>query len=208
MRERVGLAIDCQHMFDRKTSPWEANLWKEDELDSFYLNLESVDRLYHINHEDGDEFSGDDFELVVRVEYKKHHLFVELSAGCRFTDFECRGGGDIFVSFNANLFTRTIMTKVPSEERLYESLMEDGHLVEGKRVEEEDGGRNIVTAAALVMGTWHQHPPKLKLLCHQAVHHNRHQLTFYTDVLPKALVASITEFIVIKDTIDYYDSWD
>lgn len=117
---RVGMALNTQHMLERKTSPWEAELWAEDELDSFYIDVESVDRLYHIHHddfgEDDDEASGDDFELVVRVEYKQHHLFVELRAGCRFTDSEYRGGGDIFVSFNANLFTKTIMTKVRVKE--------------------------------------------------------------------------------------------
>lgn len=120
IQARVGLAINTQHMLDRKTSPWEAELWSEDELDSFYLDLESVDRLYHIHHHEDDDCEDDnedsdtidDFELVVRVEYKQQHLFVELSAGCRFTDYEYRGGGDIFVSFSANLFTKTIMTKV------------------------------------------------------------------------------------------------
>lgn len=112
IRERVGGALANQDKLDRSTSPWETHLWKDEELKDFHLDLKSIDRLYHIQNEEGEDDSGDDFELVVRVEYKKHHLFVELRAGYHFSDYEYRGGGDIFVCFDANLFTKTITTKV------------------------------------------------------------------------------------------------
>ncbi|KAK3887342.1 hypothetical protein Pcinc_008606 [Petrolisthes cinctipes] len=107
--DRVGCAFQCERQFDRKTSPWEADLWEEKALDRFTINLESIDRLYYINHENG---VCDTYELLARVEHKGRHLFVELRGGCRFSDSELTGGGEIFVGFNANLFLRNISTKV------------------------------------------------------------------------------------------------
>lgn len=98
--------------------------------------------------------------------------------------------------------------KVAYEDLLYESLTEDGYEVEGRS---EVDIRTVIgaTGGGLVKSKWLQHhPPMLKLLCHQAIHHYRHQLAFYTEVLPAALVTSITDFLVLKDTIDHYDSWN
>ncbi|KAK3889230.1 hypothetical protein Pcinc_006800 [Petrolisthes cinctipes] len=168
--DRVGCALECERQFVHKTSPWEADLWEENALDRFTINLESIDRLYYINHENG--VCDDNYELLARVEQKGRHLFVELIGGW-FSDSKLTGGGEIFVGFNANLFLTTISTKVPNEQLLYKSLTEDGHLKEGD----------------IVMGRWHKDSPMLKFLCHEAVYRNRHRLVFYREVATRCTLA-------------------
>lgn len=195
MDDFVGQALWYQYMFERKTSPWEMARWEDGELQKFQINLEDVDRLYFINSFN-DNVSGSIFSLLIRMIYKEQKVFVELSAGCDYTGFECQGGGDIFVTMNAKLFSKVIISTEYNMELLYRALKEDGYDVD----EQMDYDRSPVSS-------WHN-PPMLKFLCHLAINDNKERLQHYKESLPKALVDSVSEFINIRDAIREYDSWD
>nr|BDT63472.1 MAG: hypothetical protein [Sesarmops intermedium nimavirus] len=179
------MAICHQYLFDRKTSPTETSLWASGELRKFTIRLECVDRLYHIQRKD------DDFQLVARVEHKGRPLFVELYCKCYFDfeDYECHGGGQIYMSYYASLFTKVITTKLRNE-----SLAQDGYLVEAPSEHERWPAR---------AGRWYT-APSLKVLCHLAISSNNATLRQYPAVLPAALTRSVNEFVAMKD----YDNWD
>lgn len=186
----VGRAICHQYLFDRRTSPTEVSLWAPGELQGFDISLQCVDRLYHI-HESEDDI----FELVVRVEYKDRYLFVELSCSCYFEGFECSGGGQIYVSYSPNLFTKVITTKLGNEELFYQSLAQDGYLVEGRGVLE----RSFPTQ-------WHT-PPSLMALSHLTISNNKDNLGHYPELFPTAVAQSVDEFVQIQEAMKDYDEW-
>lgn len=212
--DRVDRAICNLHFFDRKTSPSENNLWKEGELATFDIILKDIDRLYHINpiprYEDAESY--DEFELMVRVEHRGRPLFVELVGGGFFSGFDYTGGGSIFVSFDPNIFTKTIQTRVVNSKSIYTSLLNDGYEVEGRtdylhtwnsnvcRYYNNESLHNHFCVETMISAL-----PPLKFLCHLFVHLHQKHLHHYTDVLPKSLVASVKDFIVIRDTIEAYD---
>nr|BDT63477.1 MAG: hypothetical protein [Sesarmops intermedium nimavirus] len=177
----VGRAICHQYLFDRRTSPTEARLWASRELMKFTISLECVDRLYHIHRK------GNNFELVARVEHKDRPLFVELN--CMYVD-EFRGGGQIYVSYYASLFTKVIATKLRNEASFYESLAQDGYLVEAP------SEPACHTA------------PSLKVLCHPAISNNSASLRQYPEVLPAALTRSVNEFVYLQEAMKDYDEWN
>nr|BDV50165.1 MAG: hypothetical protein [Chiromantes dehaani nimavirus] len=185
----VGIAICHQYLFDRRTSPTEASLWASGELWKFTIRLECVDRLYDIQRKD------DDFELVARVEHKGRSLFVELYCMCYFENYECKGGGQIYVSYCASLFTKVIDTKQAS---FYEFLAQDGYLVEAPSEHERWPAR---------AGRWYT-APSLKVLCHLAISSNSATLRQYPAVLPAALTRSVDEFVYLQEAMKDYDNWD
>lgn len=187
----VGRAICHQYLFDRRTSPREVSLWEPGELQAFNIDLEKIDRLYHIQNCDDDIF-----ELVARVEYKDRYLFLELSGNCYFTGFECRGGGQIYVSYSGNLFTRIITAKVQREELFYQSLTQDGYQVEGRSQYDR-----------CPASRWHT-PPSLTVLGHLAITSNKDLLSHYAKVLPTVLTQSVNEFLIIQEAVKDYDDWE
>nr|BDV50228.1 MAG: hypothetical protein [Chiromantes dehaani nimavirus] len=194
MNRVVKKAICYQHLFDRKTSPTEVSLWASGVLENeFSINLECVDRLYHIHEK------GNNMELVVRMEHKGRPLFVELNCKCYF-DFVrgmYRGGGLIYVSYSASLFTKVIATKLRNEALFYESLAQDGYLVEAPSEHERWPAR---------AGRWHT-APSLKVLCHLAISSNSETLRRYPAVLPAALIRSVDEFVYLQEAMKDYDKW-
>ncbi|XP_050719476.1 uncharacterized protein LOC127000095 [Eriocheir sinensis] len=191
MNTTVGRAICHQYLFDRRTSPREVSLWAPGELQEFNISLQCVDRLYHI-------YKSEDhiFELVTRVEYKDRYLFVELSCSCYFEGFECQGGGQIYVSYSASLFTKVITTKLWNEELFYQSLAQDGYLVEGRSVFER-----------CPPARWHT-PPSLMALSHLTVSNNKDNLGHYRELLPTAVAQSVDEFVQVQEAVKDYDEWE
>lgn len=194
MLELVGEALYHQDKFERKTTPWEMSSWDQQELHDFHIDLEMIDRLYYINHTN-DGVSGSTFHMLARMEYRDAPVFVELSAGCDYTGFDCQGGGDIFVTRHADLFCKVVTRPDTGDglQPLYLSLVEDGYEVE----EQTEHDRLPVTC-------WHN-PPALRFLCHLAVYHNLHRLHFYPRVLPKPLIDSVQEFVKVREAITAYD---
>ncbi|XP_042239460.1 uncharacterized protein LOC121877701 isoform X2 [Homarus americanus] len=137
MENMIGTALSYQDMFDHRTSPWEMHKWEQEDLQKLKIDLEKVDRLYHIKFQD-DEVEQRDYELVARVEFApKTWMFIELVAGCDYTGFDCRGGGEIYVSFDAQVFLKSVLNRDYSIHRIWQSMVEDDYEVGKKHVVEE-----------------------------------------------------------------------
>ncbi|XP_066944386.1 uncharacterized protein [Macrobrachium rosenbergii] len=192
MDENMWTALAYQYMFDRRTTPWEMAQWDHDELQSFKVDLEKVDRLYYIYFHDDESF-GQEYAMIARMDHKGLPLYVELSASCDYTGFDCQGQGVIFVSRDANLFMKLCITRECNRDLIYQSLEEDGIQVEEQT--EYDACRRMQLKTA----------PMLKYLCHQAAYEHRAKLWPQFSCLPKILANSVDEFIKFRDAKDVYD---
>lgn len=152
-------ALSYQYMFERKTSPWEMELWDEEELHNFKVDVENISRVYYVKCSD-DDF-GSDFYLLMRMKYMGKHVFVELSAGCDYTGFDCQGGGDIYITFNPNNFFNVALESINDEEFLLESLKEDGYHIE----------QHQETKQARIEA-WSNSSSDLKLMSREAIQNN------------------------------------
>lgn len=124
-------ALSYQFMFERKTSPWEMSEWDQNELQKFKVEAEKIDRVYYV-HCTENEF-GSDFYVLCRMKYADKHVFVEFVAGCDYTGFDCQGGGEIYVTLNANNFFNEALQKLDDTDDvnlLLHALQEDGHHVD------------------------------------------------------------------------------
>lgn len=193
MEDCLCPSLEYQYMFVRKTSPWERSEWLDEDLDGFKLELEEVDRLYYIfqnNYDENYQF----FNILARVCHEGSHLFVELSASCDYTGFDCQGFGDIFVTRSANIFFQVLMRNDYDRDAIRASLLSDGYALDD-----------------LIMpprpSPFAHSAPMLKFLCHVAIHDNKKLLApVYKEVLPPILSDSITDFINVREAIDFYDS--
>ena len=200
----IGLALLVQHRFERRTTPWEKNLWDDDELEHIMIYLKTVDRLYYIYCSD-DHVKGYYFQMVGRMIYKGRLLYVDLHACCGCSHYgldlhACCGcshygymHGVIFVSRDPNLFMKLVMTDKFQKDLIYKSLVDDGIIIEEQT--EYDSCERMF---------W-KNAPMLKYLCHQVVYENRIELKHYSQVLPKLLTISIEDFIRTKDAKKVYD---
>lgn len=192
MEDCLCPSLEYQYMFERKTSPWERSEWLDEDLHDFELELEEVDRLYYIcknNYDENDQF----FHILARVCHGGSHLFVELSASCDYTGFECQGFGDIFVTKSANIFFQVILREDYDRDAIRASLLSDGY---------ELDDLIMPSRPSLLM----QSAPMLKFLCHVAINDHKDLLTpGYKEVLPPILRDSVDEFINVREAIDIYD---
>ncbi|KAG7177512.1 hypothetical protein Hamer_G025157 [Homarus americanus] len=190
--ELIGTAFCYQYMFDKRTSPWEMCEWRDGELEDFEIDLEVVDRLYYISHCD-DGVSGRDFEFAGRMEYNGRHVYIKMSAGCDYTGFECQGGGEIYITFDPQIFLKSIITNEYQPHDIWGVMAEDGLQVE------EPSSFDLLQSKA-----WNN-VPMLKFLCHMAVYDHKDTLTHYPYNLPRPVAASVEEFIRTRETRDHYD---
>ena len=192
IEELIGYALLYQYMFDRRTSPWE--IWEKDELDKFEIDLYKIDRLYSVIHNSYDEYRDGSFFLVARMIYKNMNVFVDFSASCDSSGFDCCGGGEIYVTTDVNLFYNAIAYKLNDnqEGNILTSLLEDGYEI---TIQPEVTNR---------ISSWHN-PSKLVYLCHVFIRNNEERLAHYSNVLPPSLVNSVKDFIKVKKAMDHYD---
>ena len=129
MEDYLFEALFYQSIFERRTTPWEMQYWDYEDLQAFEIDLEQVDRLYHIKFF---EFYGDrQFEMIGRMQYKGEPIYVELNAAIEpLTRFNYQGGGNIFISRDANLFMKLVLRSNNEKDLIYKSLADDGIEVE------------------------------------------------------------------------------
>ena len=186
MDDNLCEALMYQYMFEKRTNPWEMSRFDYDELQKFEIDLEKVDRLYHIYH-NSDE-CGRQFELIARME----QFYVELSANCDYTGFDCQGEGVIFISTDPLVFMKTILTGTRSvnKEALYELLEKDAISI---RDEVND---DIIQHENFLYG---KKAPSLSYLCHQTIYQHKDELKEHKELLPTRLKKGVTNFIKAKD---------
>ncbi|KAG7168045.1 hypothetical protein Hamer_G018488 [Homarus americanus] len=177
-------------MLDKRTSPWEMCEWRDGELEKFEINLEAVDRLYYTSHYD-DDVSGQDFEFAGRMVYNGRLIYIKMSAGCDYTGFECQGGGEIYITFDAQIFLKSIITNKYKPHDIWVTMAKDGLQVE------EPSSFDL-----LQMKEW-KNVPTLKFLSHMTIYDYKDTLKHYPYHLPGPVAASVEEFIRTRETRDH-----
>nr|BDT62727.1 MAG: hypothetical protein [Metapenaeus ensis nimavirus] len=198
IEEMVGDALFYQYMFDKRTSPWEMAEWPDGQLEKFKVESEAVERLYYIySYDDG--VSGQEYSLVVRVIYRDKPVYAYLSASCDFTGFECEGGGEIYISLDAQIFLKSIINSDFNPHDIWASMVEDGLKVE------EPSDFDLLPTRLLLHGV-----PKLMFLCHMKIYKDEKERLREAAAryLPKILADSVEDFIKERRVRDYYDSLD
>ena len=110
----VGFALQRQHLFEKRTTPWEKSQWDDERLEAFRINLERTDRLYFIKYyEEEDEEDDNDttrqFYMIARQNYDGKHIFVELIGRFNDAGFDSPHCAVIHVSENDHFFMKCIM---------------------------------------------------------------------------------------------------
>lgn len=189
----LGEALTYQYLFDKRASPWERASWDDHDLDSFRIQVDMIQRLYYISHYD-DGVSGREYELVVRTVHKERAVYAKLTAGCDFTGFECQGGGEIYITYDAQIFLKSILSGDIDLHGIWKSMVADG-----LEVEEPS------TFDLLPVRAWNT-VPMLKFLCHMKVYDERDTLRQKAALtLPKTLAQSVEEFLKTRETRDHHD---
>ena len=180
MHDYLNYALINQKMFIKKTTPWEMNkLFKLDELNSFNINLEKVDRLYYIYR----NIKIKEYSLIARVDYNNRHLYVELYAQ-QYTDI---WEGFIFISYDVHIFMKLVLLFFQNKNLIYQSLREDGIVINKEPF--------------IHRLTWND-PPNLEFLCYCSIYQNKDILEKQIKYLPKILENKIKNFIKYQEVID------
>ena len=189
----VGEALGWQKLFIRKTSPWEMVEWGPGELESYMVDDDGLDRVYYTYEFDGHGVGDREYTLLGRMRYGSRTSYFALEASCDFTGFTCQGGGYIYVTFDPQIFLKSVVTPRQNPYKIWTFMVEDG-----LKVDEP-------TPFDLVPVRLWKSVPMLKYLCHQTVYDHRDTLAGEaTKVLPRILVDSIEEFIRTRTTRDHY----
>ena len=186
INDALCLPLSYQYMFEKRTSPWEMKDWDHENLNNFTIEPEKIDRLYHMVAADEDQ----DFrswEIACRVDYMGEKHFVEMYANCDYTGFDCQGGGHIVITKLADFFLENMVTIDQDSNQIYKFSKEDGY-----NVQEPD-------ILHKVHPKFWNNVPMLKYLCHIAIYNHRDELSHFKNELPKSLVKSVDDFIIIRD---------
>ena len=183
-------ALDAQHSFRKNTTPCEINHWDYEDLQSFKVDVDKIDRLYHIFYH-AEYHWETDFELIVRMQYDKKPLYVELIGNCcEINGFNHDGVGHIFVSRDVDIFMKCVLRNSLYErskyniKAIYELLKEDGIHFEARSC---------------------KNTPTLQQLCYKTICYNIAALPEYKTELPKMLTENINYFIKLKEAIKHYN---
>ena len=76
----IGEILSYEHIFERKTTPWEIHTWDYKDLQEITIDLEKIDRLYDIYHQDDDDEYLISYELTARMDYNNNPLYFKLFA--------------------------------------------------------------------------------------------------------------------------------
>ena len=198
--EYLEEALFYQDNFDKRTTPWEAQQWDPEALREFMINLEKIDRLYYICHEN--DCVGYRTIMVARMEFEDYqYYYVQLAASYNNKNSCYLDWGSIFISKDANIFMKLVLAELQEDfnkDPIYASLREDSIYVE-----EEDNTR----FDKLSRMKW-KNTPKLKYFCHEVIYQNSDTFREYRSLLPKMLTESIDNFIRTKEARIAYENYE
>ena len=185
-------AIYFQYEYEKRTSPWERKDWDEEELEDFEINLPDINRLYYFRYDDSFK---QEYDIIFRMDYKGHHLYVHLSTHItEVPRYDCPGG--IYVSRDPNLFMKVIVLDMYNKNLIYQSL-----LAEGIHVEEPTEHFSVKRIS------WRNTPSLMFLCCQTVYDHKKFLEKCYPRVLPEMISECVTDFIRTKDAKHDYDAW-
>ena len=129
----IHAALTNQDTLKRKRVPWGSTT---PDLNSFKINLEKVDRLYHLYHMGKDIYENSQYSMIVRLVAHEGlpPLYVELWGCCDFIKgFRSNEvGGFIFIAADVDVFMKVVTEDLSDSEKypIYNLLQEDGIRVE------------------------------------------------------------------------------
>ena len=208
----VGFSIekytDFQHSFHKNTTPFETNNWDFEELQSFKVDVNKIDRLYHLHYVSS--FLYDDWEVIVRMQYNDEPLYVQIFGNC------WDGVGHIFVSRDVDVFMKCVLRSTKYKDSqydykaIYELLKEDG-VVRSSEYEDIRYDYNAIYELLKEDGIHFEeesckNTPGLQNLCYNTISNNIVTRQEYKNELPKMLVRTTNNFIKTKEAINHYDN--
>ena len=187
--ECVGESLRNQRDLCLRITPWEQNLWEDDELENFEVDVELVDRLYYIDHFSMLNPLCPKFcNLGCRMVYNGKHIYIKMRANCSYDSWR----GDIFVSKDVNLFLKQAKLTTYEWDGTLDSLAGDSIVVE------EQTMYDVYSREAWIS------PPTLRYLCNRSIYDNDIRREQYSSVLPQLLTSDVDHFIKMKEKIGIY----
>ena len=173
-------AFENQCHFDKNTTPCEMNYWNYEDLQAFEIDVDKIDRMYHVYEE-----NHWDYEFIIRMQFDGKPLYVELFGW----GFQWLAVGHIYLSRNVDMFMKCVLGSNPYRDTskynvkaIYELLKEDGiYLEEGSCA------------------------PTLQQLCYATISNNIATLQEYKTELPKMLTENVNYFIKTEEAIKHYN---
>ena len=228
MQKYVGGALAYQYMFDKRTTPWERKNWDEDELQKFEIDLQDIDRLYHI-YRRSDE-GGSEYRLIGRMEYKNlkkkktfRHSYQPRCCcrrhrphrGCSLCSHRQKKPQKqqkpptlLYIELKASCdFTGFLcqgggVIFISSDANLFMRIIlrfeREKHLIY-KSLAEDGIEVEEQQEYDLFSRMFWNNPPSLKYLCHEVVYLNKEFYDFCLNLLPKILFESVREFIKTEE---------
>ena len=206
-----------QRMFKKITTRWDLENWDWLELQKFEIRVEDIDRLYCL-YKYNDRLT-ERYKVIVRMEYNSrskrnsnsnsnsnntnhhhqqqphNHIYVELSAVYDYHEY-VRAQQIIFVSRDPNLFMNLTLNDKCQKHLIYQSLAEDGIIIDQKQPDED----NVVAESR---NGWERvyrnNPPSLKYFCHWNVYNNEVLNKCYPNVLPRLMSNGVKDFITFQE---------
>lgn len=170
--------LSYQDDFDIEILPSEMEMLNN-RLENFRIRLDNVDRLYYIDKNVNDMY----YHLMIRD--AETQLFVDFWTFHHYHLGHPKGKGGIFITSQARIFFKFASWEWGcNKDTIYKSMLDDGYRFDDDYIE---------------------HPrfnsPTLKFLCHESIIYNEHKLCHYREVLPKTLLESIHELILVREAM-------
>ena len=165
------------------------------ELKLYKLNVMKIDRVYYTYGHDGLGIGCLDYKLLGRMRYGFRMSYFALEASCDSTRFglNCQGKGYIYVTFDPQIFLKSIVKPDQDPHKIWTLMQEDGLKV-----------YEPTQFDLLPEGEWTS-APMLEYLCHLSIYkHTSILADEAAKALPPLLAGSVEEFIRTRDTRDHY----
>ena len=200
MIEKIGDALIHQQAFDKRTSPWETNDWSHTELKDFQINVECIDRLYHLSTETG-IITDFDWDLYCRIDHHGTKYFTHMHASCDYyphctsipphcSGFYVLDVGRITITKLPDFFLNNIISNHQNLDQIYLALLDDNYAIDKPNPLLEWYPKR-----------W-KNTPMLKYLCHMTIFENRKMLINFKDHLPKPLANGVYDFIKVQEWVE------
>ncbi|XP_064079961.1 uncharacterized protein LOC135197002 [Macrobrachium nipponense] len=187
--DAVGLILLHQGRFQKRYPPLEEREWTEDDLDDFKIDLEMVDRVYHVKCQKIDDSV--EYELACRMDYRGRSLYLHVQVFTRYTWDGLVGEGEIYLTRDPHVFLKSTINLDCNPQGIWQSMVEDGLPVEEP------------TEFDLKQAVDWRSVPMLKFLCHMAVYEKKEELQNYLELLPRPLGNSVKEFLKVRCARDH-----
>lgn len=187
----IGTLLVHQSKFPVRFPPDEFVHWNGKVLDQFGIDLEKIDRLYHVSC---NEVSGRlEYELAARMDYEGRCLYVHAKSVMNWAWDGLVGEGEIYLTFDPQVFLKSTISSNCNPQGIWKSMVEDGFLVEEPSefdLKQVEAWRNV---------------PMLTYLCHMTVYQQKEQFKPYLQALPRLLAKGVEEFLKVRHARDHRD---